>query len=156
MTRGTSLSLSDAVQLAVTHHQAGRIAEARAIYDQVLAADPTQFDALHLAGVAALQLGDPHAAIGLISRAVDQNASVAAAHHHLGEAYRAIGALPDAERCFLAAIAQAPYRRLPTRRPTTASRSSTGWNSARARQSRASGGQFPPGPTGAPRILTSG
>ena len=43
------------------HHQAGRFAEAEAIYRQVLAADPRNAPALHLLGVLANQLGHPDA-----------------------------------------------------------------------------------------------
>src|SRR5690242_20710451 len=45
------------------HHQAGRFAEAEAIYRQVLAADPVNASAMHLLGVLANQLGHPQASI---------------------------------------------------------------------------------------------
>ncbi len=40
--------VSESIQTAIAHHQAGRLAEAEAIYRQVLIAAPVNFDALHL------------------------------------------------------------------------------------------------------------
>jgi tetratricopeptide (TPR) repeat protein len=45
------------VQLALALHQRGRLDEAGQIYDAVLAADPNDFDALHLGGVLRHQQG---------------------------------------------------------------------------------------------------
>jgi predicted O-linked N-acetylglucosamine transferase (SPINDLY family) len=42
---------------AVALHQAGRLSEAAAMYQKILADEPTQFDALHLMGVMAMQEG---------------------------------------------------------------------------------------------------
>jgi hypothetical protein len=46
--------------IALQHHQAGRIAKAEAAYRLIPASDPGNFDALHLLGVAAYQLGRWH------------------------------------------------------------------------------------------------
>lgn len=108
MAHGTEVSIGQAIQVAVEHHNAGRLGDAQSVYRQILAVDPTQFDALHLSGLAAHQLGNHADAIALIGRAIEQNGTVAAAHHHLGEAHRALGSGADAERCFKAAIAIDP------------------------------------------------
>ncbi len=55
---------------ALTHHQAGRIAQAERIYGQILAARPNNADALHLLGVAAHQTGRHDRAITFIEKAV--------------------------------------------------------------------------------------
>lgn len=52
------------------HHMAGRLSTARAIYDSILAADPTNAEALHLIGVMAMQTGDPAGALVYIDRAL--------------------------------------------------------------------------------------
>jgi len=108
MAHGTEVSISQAIQIAVEHHNAGRLDDAQSVYHQILAVDPTQFDALHLAGLAAHQMGHHAEAVALISRAIEQNDAVAAAHHHLGEAHRALNSGTDAERCFKAAVALDP------------------------------------------------
>ncbi|WP_332460356.1 tetratricopeptide repeat protein, partial [Burkholderia ubonensis] len=38
---------AQALQAALAHHQAGRLAEAKALYDAILTAQPGQPDALH-------------------------------------------------------------------------------------------------------------
>ncbi len=108
MTYGTPISLQQAIQVAVDHHQAGRLNEALSVYRQILAFDPTQFDALHLSGVVEHQLGQHSVAVDLITRAISENGSIPAAHHHLGEAYRALNLSADAERSFQAAISLDP------------------------------------------------
>jgi hypothetical protein len=52
-------------------HQGGRLDEARAFYDQTLAADPDNAEALHLLGYLWFQKGDPGRAVQLISRAIE-------------------------------------------------------------------------------------
>lgn len=51
-------------------HSAGKLDQATQIYRQVLAREPDNFDALNLAGTAALQTGDNHTAATLLSQAL--------------------------------------------------------------------------------------
>ena len=46
----SSNTVAEAIQVAIGHHQAGRLAEAEAIYRQVLAQFPDHADALAFAG----------------------------------------------------------------------------------------------------------
>lgn len=108
MAQGANVSISQAIEIALGHHNAGRLHEAESVYRQILAHDATQFDALHLSGVVAHQLGRHLDAIALISRALHQNSGVAAAHHHLGEAHRARNEFAEAEQCFLTAVSLDP------------------------------------------------
>jgi protein O-GlcNAc transferase len=90
------------------HHQAGRLAEAEAIYRQILTVDPNDAGALHLLGVMANQVGQPAASVELIARAVQIDASVAAYHGDLGIAYQTLGRLDEAVECYARALALRP------------------------------------------------
>lgn len=77
-------------------HQKGRISEAAAIYRQVVARDPNNADALHLLGVAELQLRNSAAAADLISRAVGIDRRNALYLSNLGLALSQLGRFDDA------------------------------------------------------------
>jgi Tfp pilus assembly protein PilF len=64
------MSINETLALAVAHHQAGRLAEAEKVYQQVLLADPGNANALHLLGVLANQSQRFLAGFELISRAI--------------------------------------------------------------------------------------
>jgi len=69
---------------AVALHQAGRLDEAAAAYQQFLQQHPGQFDATHLLGVIALQRGDLAAAERQITQALASKPKDAAALNNLG------------------------------------------------------------------------
>jgi tetratricopeptide (TPR) repeat protein len=71
-------------------HQAGRIEVARGCYEQALAAEPEQFDALHMLGVVCLQTGQTEQGAVLLERAVGIDPNQAAAHLNLGMAQTAL------------------------------------------------------------------
>src|SRR6478672_1225612 len=93
----TSNSVEQLFAQAVTHHQAGRLAQAEPLYRQVLAIQPHHADALHMLGALAAQVEKYDAAIDLIERAVVLNPGNAVFHGNLGETYRKAGKLPQAE-----------------------------------------------------------
>jgi predicted TPR repeat methyltransferase len=72
-------------------HQQGRFDAAIALYRQVLAATPRQFDALHLLGVIERQQGRPERAAELIRAALDVDPGQARAHSNLGAALQDLG-----------------------------------------------------------------
>lgn len=84
------------LQLAVALHQAGRLADAQAIYQEVLKLDPKEFNSLHLSGVIALQSGKLAEGLALIDRAIAVNPGMAAAHNNRGNALKALGRLEAA------------------------------------------------------------
>jgi predicted O-linked N-acetylglucosamine transferase (SPINDLY family) len=84
-------AIEQAMQVAIEHHQAGRLAEAEALYRQVLADSPNQPDALNLLGTLATERGEFDGAITLIRRAIAVNPMAGAYHHNLGETYRRCG-----------------------------------------------------------------
>jgi hypothetical protein len=55
---------------ALRHHEAGRIGEARAIYQSILAEDAGHADSLHLLGLITAQEGNPASGAELIRRAI--------------------------------------------------------------------------------------
>jgi predicted TPR repeat methyltransferase len=75
----------------VALHQQGRLEQARDLYQQVLALDPHQFDALHLSGVIERQHGNPAQAVELIRQALSIDPQQARAHCNLGAALQDLG-----------------------------------------------------------------
>ncbi|BCZ79370.1 hypothetical protein PTKU64_30450 [Paraburkholderia terrae] len=80
---------------ALAHHQASRLAEAKAIYDQILRANPRHSDALHFLGLLACQIQQHEAGITLMrqSIAILPNAIY---YNNLGNALREHGQLKQA------------------------------------------------------------
>ena len=66
----TMLSIDQALQLAIQHHQAGRLDEAENIYRQILARQPGHAAAMHLLGIRISQAGRIDEAVDLITRAI--------------------------------------------------------------------------------------
>ena len=60
-------------QIALQHHQAGRLPEAEAIYQRILQNSPNNADALHLSGLIAYQTGGIGEAVKLIRKALGIN-----------------------------------------------------------------------------------
>jgi tetratricopeptide (TPR) repeat protein len=96
-----AMSIRDLLAKALAHHQAGRLHEAKIIYDQSLNLDPLHPDALHLRGVIAMQTGDPDMAVRLIERAIQIHSTNAGYHANLAQArlaQRRVDAALDAFR----------------------------------------------------------
>jgi tetratricopeptide (TPR) repeat protein len=93
---------------AVRHHEAGRFAEAEAIYREMLAHDSGHVDALHLLGVVAGQTGREEEAIILIGRAIALRPDIPAQHNNLGNILRQLGKLPQAIDSFRTAVGLDP------------------------------------------------
>src|SRR5258708_3599300 len=98
------MTIEQAIQVAVGHHEAGRWAEAELIYRQVLAQFPDYSDALHLLGALACQTNHLDDAIDLIKQAIAINPAQAGYHHNLGESYRRAGRWDGAIAAFQRAI----------------------------------------------------
>ena len=90
------------------HHQAGRLPQAEACYRSVLAAEPSDVNALHLLGVLARQMGQHRAAVDLISKAVALNDRVPELHSNLGNALMDLGRTAEAEASYRRALALRP------------------------------------------------
>ncbi len=79
------MTVDEAFQLGVQHHRANRLAEAEALYRQVLAAQPRHAGALHLLGVMAGQVGRADVAVDLIRRAIALQPGEGFFHINLGK-----------------------------------------------------------------------
>jgi predicted O-linked N-acetylglucosamine transferase (SPINDLY family) len=104
----TPISIVQAMQAAVGHHQAGRLAEAESLYRQVLAQVPEHPGALHFLGLLGAQTGHPAAAIELIGRAIAFRPEYAEAHSTLGFVLTSEGRLDEAVAALRQAIALGP------------------------------------------------
>lgn len=93
---------------AVARHQAGRIADADALYRQVLACEPDHPEAHCNLGVALRAQRRPAEAIAAYRRALALRPDYAQAHFNLGNALKDEGRLPEATAAFERAAALNP------------------------------------------------
>jgi tetratricopeptide (TPR) repeat protein len=99
------LTIQQAFDLALQHHQAGRLHEADQLYRQVLAQQPNHAEALHLLGVLARQAERNDVAVDLIRRAIALRPDYPDAHYNLGNALKDTGQLDEAIAAYRQAIA---------------------------------------------------
>ena len=108
MRASQTLKISEALQVAVKHHQAGQLQHAEQSYRQILAVDPNNADANHLLGVITHQVGQNDEAIHLICKAIRGKPDYAEAHSNLGVTLRELGRLEEAAASFQKAITIKP------------------------------------------------
>jgi len=101
----TQITLQQTVDLAVQHHQAGRLHEAEKLYRLILAERPDHVDAMQNLAVIAHQVGRNDAAVELFRRVIALKPDLAEAHNNLGNALKAQGRLDEAMAAYLRAIA---------------------------------------------------
>ncbi len=97
------------LQTAWSYHQAGRVAEAKRLYAEILSEEPEHASALHLLGVLKFQQGDARAAIELIGKAISARPDVAKFHSDLAVALRAQGRLEEAVAAYRKALELRPH-----------------------------------------------
>ena len=100
--------LVDLLRTAISHHEAGQLQQALTLYKQIITAHPNCADALHLMGVAALQVGEPHDAIKYIGLAIQNDPSVPDSYYNRGLALIAVGDLAEATLHFQKAVELEP------------------------------------------------
>jgi tetratricopeptide (TPR) repeat protein len=105
---GPSGQIAERFALALSHHQAGRLAEAESLYRQICAIDPRHVDGLYLLGVLARQRGRNEVAIDLIGRVLALRPDFAEAHHDLGAVLLVQDKPNDAMACFERAVGLKP------------------------------------------------
>ena len=102
------MTIPQAFDLALGHHQAGRLADAEALYRRILAAQPNHADALHLLGLIAHQSGRHDLAVEWIGQSIVINPNNPASHSNLGEACRALGRTGQAIAAYRRALELKP------------------------------------------------
>jgi protein O-GlcNAc transferase len=89
-------------------HQLGDLSGAAALYQQALTEDPTNADALHMLGIAALQSSLPEAAVEAIKQAVHHRPHFAEAWGNLGTALQNLDRADEAENALRRAVQETP------------------------------------------------
>lgn len=102
-----------AFNLALEHHKAGRLVEADALYQQILASDPKHSDSLHLSGMVAYASGDLGRANDLIGKAVRLKPNADIYLGNYGNVLRAMGKMDEAIVRYKQAIAVNPQNATP-------------------------------------------
>jgi tetratricopeptide (TPR) repeat protein len=90
-------------------HQQGKLAQAKVIYEQVIAKHPEHADALHLLGLTAAQSKNAVLAVELMSKAIKINPNHATAHSNLGVVFKNLNCLDEALASCDRAIALEPH-----------------------------------------------
>lgn len=96
------------LEQAMALHQTGRLVEADGYYRQILEKDPTHRDVLRLRGALAYQLGNPGAAVELLSEARKQDPKNPEVFNLLGLAFEGAGNADGAEQAYRHALKLAP------------------------------------------------
>jgi tetratricopeptide (TPR) repeat protein len=104
-----TIDLDAHIQIAMTHHRQGQLAQALAMYNELLEMDPHNAQANHLVGLIALQRKAYLQAIEKIEFAITQQPNEATYHLNLGVAFKAIKQHARALNCFQTAIQLAPH-----------------------------------------------
>ena len=102
------MNIAKELQRALDLHQAGRLAEAGAIYRDILKADPNNVDALNLMGVLLQSGGQLSTAISLLEKATQIAPDYLAAWVNLGNALQLVGKLEGAVDAFQKAMTLNP------------------------------------------------
>lgn len=92
------------LQSAVDAHRAGRLADAAALYRQVLIRSPTHALAWHQLGTLAMQTARYEEAFDLLVRAIQFDGAKATYHHNLGACCRMLGRLDQARASYEQAL----------------------------------------------------
>lgn len=100
----TTMTLADAVNLAMQRYQAGQFPEAESICRQVLQVEADNPNALHLLGVLCVQKGEPAAGVELIGKVAGRYPGVPDFQGNLGTAWHAMGNFDQAIACYRRAI----------------------------------------------------
>jgi predicted O-linked N-acetylglucosamine transferase (SPINDLY family) len=103
-----TLTVSEALALAVQQHQAGLLAQVEQIYWAILQADPQQVDALRLLGVIAYQRGQYEQAITSLCQALQLKPDSAMTYNSLGVVSQAQGKYVEAGDYFQQALRWKP------------------------------------------------
>jgi len=96
------------INAAIRFHQAGQLAKAEPIYRNILAAEPDNFDALHLLGVLAYQSGRLDESLELLSKTIQKHCSHSSAFISLGNTLTALNRYNEAAEYYHQALELEP------------------------------------------------
>lgn len=99
------MSIQQALECALQHHQAGNLQIAEQIYRQVIQFSPDNPQALHLLGVIAYQQKRYDSALALMGKALAAQPHFADAHSNMGNVLRDLGRLDEAAASYRRALA---------------------------------------------------
>jgi tetratricopeptide (TPR) repeat protein len=102
------MTVQEAMESALRHHQAGELSQAEAIYRNVLAQNPNHPDALNLLGLLAHHAGKHEIAAGLISRAIATAPATPEFRYNLGLVYSSLGRWEEAIAAYQEAMRLRP------------------------------------------------
>ncbi len=102
------LTIQQALELAMDHHQAGRLAQAEELYRQLLQVQPGNPDLVHLLGVVASHLKRHAEGRALIERSIAMNPNAARYHGNLGTLLLEIRDYDGATACYETALRLEP------------------------------------------------
>ncbi len=102
--RQQNLTVQQALDIAMQHHNAGELNKAELIYQQLLQNNPNNPDALHLLGVIGFQVGQFEEAEKLITRGIAIKPDMDEAHNNLANVLEGLGRLEEAISHFQTSI----------------------------------------------------
>jgi len=102
------MTFEQAMQIALGHHQAGRLQEAEVLYRRILAANPRHPEALQNLGALASHVGRNDVAVDLIRQAIAITPDNADLHYNLGLILQKLWQLGAAEASFRRALELRP------------------------------------------------
>lgn len=103
-TQSQTVTLAQALDIALQHQQSGDLRRAEEIYRQILTADPNHADALQLLGTIAFQTGHFEAAVELVQRAIQAAPGHAPFWYNLGVIHKETGNVDKAIDCYRRAL----------------------------------------------------
>jgi tetratricopeptide (TPR) repeat protein len=102
------MTLQQSLELAINHFNAGRLAEAEALYRQILAREPNHPQAMHLLGALAHQIGRNDVALQLINRSIALQPNTGEFYVNLGVVLEALERPEDAVAAYQTAVKLRP------------------------------------------------
>lgn len=102
------MNTKELLNLAITHHQSGRLPEAEEIYRRILEVRPNHPDALHLLGLVVHHRGEHDKAAQLIRRAIKQSPREGRFYGNLGNVLAAAGRSDEAVAAYRTFLGMTP------------------------------------------------